>query len=356
MTQGRVHVTDYTNASRTMLFNIHTLDWDDKMLEVLDIPREMLPEVRRSSEVYGQRGTPVKLIYRREEDFATDFPRHIAMGRGRGAVRDGQVVAVDLQIAAPSVTRSQMGRLGFPAAGPDNQIPAGAWNAPYAIPDFRVRAYAVEGLDPVSSWRAVGANGGGFILEGFLDELIHLAGADPLAERIRLAAVPVTRGVLEAVGKMSGWGNALPKGRGRGVAMVESFGGPVAEVVEVTATDGGIRLDKVFVACDVGPVLDPVNFQNLVQGGVVFGLGAAMNCEITYAGGAAEQSNFDTHEGMRLYQCPDIHVQSLGQASKIRGIGEPPVPPTAPALANAIFAATGQRLRELPLYHQVDFV
>ena len=302
------------------------------------------------------RGTPVKLIYRREEDFATDFPRHIAMGRGRGAVRDGQVVAVDLQIAAPSVTRSQMGRLGFPAAGPDNQIPAGAWNAPYAIPDFRVRAYAVEGLAPVSSWRAVGANGGGFILEGFLDELIHLAGADPLAERIRLAADPVTRGVLEAVGKMSGWGNALPKGRGRGVAMVESFGVPVAEVVEVTATDGGIRLDKVFVACDVGPVLDPVNFQNLVQGGVVFGLGAAMNCEITYAGGAAEQSNFDTHEGMRLYQCPDIHVQSLGQASKIRGIGEPPVPPTAPALANAIFAATGQRLRELPLYHQVDFV
>lgn len=155
---------------------------------------------------------------------------------------------------------------------------------------------------------------------------------------------------------MSGWGNDLPKGRGRGVAMVESFGVPVAEVVEVTATDGGIRLDKVFVACDVGPVLDPVNFQNLVQGGVVFGLGAAMNCEITYAGGAAEQSNFDTHEGMRLYQCPDIHVQSLGQASKIRGIGEPPVPPTAPALANAIFAATGQRLRELPLYHQVDFV
>ncbi|MBA4491316.1 molybdopterin cofactor-binding domain-containing protein [Paracoccus sp. S1E-3] len=301
------------------------------------------------------RGTPVKLIYRREEDFATDFPRHIAMGRGRGAVRDGQVVALDLQIAAPSVTRSQMGRLGIPAAGPDNQIPAGAWNAPYAIPDFRVRAYAAEGLAPVSSWRAVGANGAGFILEGFLDELILQAGADPLAERIRLASDPVARGVLEAVGKMSGWDGVLPKGRGRGVALVESFGVPVAEVVEVTATEGGIRIDKVFVACDVGPVLDPVNFENLVQGGVVFGLGAAMNCEITYAGGAAEQTNFDSHEGMRLYQCPEIHVQSLGQAAKIRGIGEPPVPPTAPALANAIFAATGQRIRELPLYRHIDF-
>lgn len=301
------------------------------------------------------RGTPVKLTYRRAEDFATDFPRHIAMGRVRGAVRDGQVVALDLQIAAPSVSRSQMGRLGISAAGPDNQIPAGARNAPYAIPDFRVRAYAAEGLAPVSSWRAVGANGAGFILESFVDELIHHAGADPMAERVRLASDPLARGVLEAVADMSGWDKPLPKGRGRGVALVESFGVPVAEVVEVTASEDGIRIDKVFVACDVGPVLDPVNFENLVQGGVVFGLGAAMNCEITYAGGAAQQTNFDSHEGMRLYQCPEIHVRSLGQAAKIRGIGEPPVPPTAPALANAIFAATGQRIRELPLYHHVDF-
>ncbi|NHF72760.1 xanthine dehydrogenase family protein molybdopterin-binding subunit [Paracoccus xiamenensis] len=305
------------------------------------------------------RGTPVKMTFRREEDFATDFPRHIAMGRGRGAMQGGQVVALDLQIAAPSVTRSQMERLGIPGLGPDIQIPAGAWNAPYAIPDFRVRAYAVEGLAPVSSWRAVGANGAGFILEGFLDELILHAGADPLGERIPLASDPVARGVLEAVGEMSGWGTALPegrgRGRGRGVAMVQSFCVPVAEVVEVTATDSGIRIDKVFVACDVGPVLDPVNFENLVQGGVVFGLGAAMNCEITYAGGAAEQTNFDSHEGMRLYQCPDIQVRSLGQAAKIRGIGEPPVPPTAPALANAIFAATGQRIRELPLHNHIDF-
>ncbi|MFD1796332.1 xanthine dehydrogenase family protein molybdopterin-binding subunit [Paracoccus aurantiacus] len=313
--------------------------------------------IRNAAAIAAQMpGVPVKLTYSRQEDFATDFPRHIAIGRARGTVRARQVAAIDLEIAAPSVTRSQMGRLGLNVPGPDSQIPAGAWNAPYAVPDFRVRAYAVEGLAPVSSWRAVGANGGGFILESFLDELIHQAGADPLAERIRLASDPVTRAVLEAVGEMSGWRSAAGKGRGMGVAMVSSFGVPVAEVVEVTATERGIRIDNVWVACDCGPVLDPVNFENLVQGGVVFGLGAAMNCEITFADGAVVQRNYNAHEGMRLYQCPSIEVRALGNAEKIRGIGEPPVPPTAPALANAIFAATGQRLRQLPLHHQIDFL
>jgi isoquinoline 1-oxidoreductase beta subunit len=134
-----------------------------------------------------------------------------------------------------------------------------------------------------------------------------------------------------------------------------SFGVPVAEVVEVTDTDDGIRIDKVYVAADVGRVVDPVNFENLVKGGVVWGLGHAMNCEITYSDGIAEQSNFDGFEGMRLYQCPEIEVRGLENGSKIRGIGEPPVPPAAPALANAIFAATGQRIREMPFNRMVDF-
>ena len=103
-------------------------------------------------------------------------------------------------------------------------------------------------------------------------------------------------------------------------------------------------------------MVDPVNFENLVQGGIVFGLGHAMNCEITYADGMAEQSNYHAHEGMRMYNCPSIEVLGLENGTKVRGIGEPPVPPAAPALANAIFAATGQRIRELPLYRHIDFV
>ena len=301
------------------------------------------------------RGVPIKLTYSREEDFVHDFPRQPSLAKVRGAVAGGKVTALDISVASPAVGKSQMGRMGMAMPGPDSQITAGIHNAPYAIPNMRVAAYAAQGLPPTSSWRSVGASNGGFILESALDELIHAAGADPLEERLRLVDDPVARKVLETVGEMSGWGSELAAGSGRGVALVESFGVPVAQVVEVSSSDAGIKLERVWVAADVGKVLDPVNFENLVQGGVIFGLGHAMNCEITYAGGAAEQTNFHAFEGMRMRHCPQIVVKGLENGAKIRGIGEPPVPPAAPALANAIFAATGQRLREMPFSKSVAF-
>ena len=313
--------------------------------------------VRLATEIADQmRGTPVKLTFQREEDFAQDFPRQISMARARGAVAGGQVSAADIQISSVSSTRSQMGRIGQAVPGPDGQIPAGVWNAPYAIANYRVRAYAVQELAPTSSWRSVGASSAGFFGESFLDELIHAAGADPLEERLRLASGPRAIAVLEAVAEMSGWGRDLAEGRGLGVAMVESFGVPTAEVIEVEATDRGIRIHDVWVAAEVGTVIDPVNFENQVQGGVIWGLGHAINCEITYAGGAAEQSNYDRHDGMRIWQAPRIAVRAVELGGPVHGIGEPPVPPAAPALANAIFAATGQRLREMPFVRAMDFV
>lgn len=313
--------------------------------------------VKQATEIANKmRGTPVKMTYSREEDFAHDFPRHIAMARATGRVTDGQVTAIDLQIASPSVIGSQMGRAQIPAPGPDAQIAAGAWNNPYSLTHYRMRAYRADELAPVSSWRSVGAASGGFFFDSFLDELIHSADADPMMERIRLMNDDVSRKVLETVADISSWGAPLAANQGRGVAFVESFGVPVAEVVEVSAVEGSIKIDKVFVACDVGQVIDPINFDNQVKGGVIWGLGHAMNCQITYSDGMAEQENYHQHEGMRLYQCPEITVRGLENGSKVRGIGEPPVPPAAPALANAIFAATGQRIRELPLYNSIDFV
>ena len=193
------------------------------------------------------------------------------------------------------------------------------------------------------------------MLETAVDELLEASGADPLQGRLAMCDDDVARAVLEAVAEMSDWSTPLGPGRGRGVATVFSFGVHAAEVIEVTDTGNGIRIDKVYVAVDVGKVLDPMNFERQVMGGVVWGLGHAMNCETTYADGMAEQRNYHQFPGMRMNQCPEIEVRGLENSSRVLGIGEPPVPPAAPALANAIYAATGQRLREMPFNKFVDF-
>ncbi|MFV0360574.1 molybdopterin cofactor-binding domain-containing protein [Tropicimonas sp.] len=312
--------------------------------------------VKYATEIAVQmKGTPVKLTYSREDDMMHDFPRQIAMARMRGKVVDGRVDTMDLGIAMPSVVSSQMSRQGMGGLGPDSEIVAGAWNAPFAIPNHRVTGYRARPLAPISSWRSVGASSNGFLANAALDELIHAAGADPLEERLRLCNDDLARGVLEAVRDMSDWSTPPGEGKGRGVALTNSFGVDCAEVIEVTATDRGITIDKVWVAAEVGTVVDPENFENLVQGGVIFGLAHAMNCEITYEGGIVRQTNFHAFEGMRIYQCPEITVRGLENGNRVRGIGEPPVPPAAPALAGAIFAATGIRLREMPFNKFVDF-
>ncbi|MBB6122727.1 xanthine dehydrogenase family protein molybdopterin-binding subunit [Sphingobium subterraneum] len=298
----------------------------------------------------------IKLTFSREEDFVHDYPRQISMARPRGSVKNGRVESYDLPIAAVSAARSYTKRLGMPVPGPDLMLAAGAWDMPYNIPNFRVTAYAVPEIVPTSSWRSVGASTSGFFADAFLDELIHAAGADPMAERLRLVNDISARRVLEAVAKMSKWGSALGPNRGRGVAMVTAFGVPVAEVIEVLATPEGVKIEKVYVAAEVGRIVDPVNFENHVQGAVVWGLGHAMNCEITYSNGQIQQENYHAHEAMRLHQCPEIIVQGLENGGEIKGIGEPPVPPAAPALANAIFAATGKRIREMPFNKHIAFV
>ena len=306
----------------------------------------------------AMKGVPVKLTWSREEDMTHDYVRPAAVARGRGRVVDGKVETFDLSVGQSAMSPEWFGRLtGLSIPGPDATITTGSWDQPFAIPNYRVTGYRAPAMVPVSSWRSVGASGNGFLHDSFLDELIHAAGADPLAERIRLCQHETSRMVLKAVGEMSGWdGPSMGKIRGRGVGFCMSFGVPVAQVIEITNTDRGIKIDKVYAAVDIGEVLDPVNLEAQVTGGVIFGLGHAMNCEMTYDNHAAQQTNYHAYEGMRLYQTPQIEVKALINGSRIRGIGEPGVPPAAPALANAIFAATGQRIRELPLHKHIDFV
>jgi isoquinoline 1-oxidoreductase beta subunit len=315
-------------------------------------------DIVRPAIAVGRRfeGRTVKVTMAREHDMARDYPRQIALARARGAARSGRVEGLDLAIAMPSVMASQLGRQGQPAAGPDTQIVTGAWDQPWNVPHYRVRGYRAEGLAPVSSWRAVGASTNGFFHEVALDATIHAAGADPLEERLRLIDDAASRRVLEAVAEMCGWSGPRPaEGRGRGLAFVHSFGVPTAEVVEVSTSEAGIRIETVWVAAEVGRVLDPVNFENQVQGGVIWGLDHAMFAETTFADGMVEQVNYDWHEHLRIDRCPEILVRGLETTGEVRGIGEPPVPPAAPALANAIFAATGTRLTSMPFSTEIRF-
>ena len=302
-------------------------------------------------------GVPVKMTWSREEDMTHDYPRPMQLGRARGKVVDGQVEAFDLTITAPSVSASYGARMGLPAGGPDPQIVAGAWDQPFAIPHYRVTGKAADGLAPVSSWRSVGASANGFLHGAFLDELFHAAGIDPLQGLIDLCHDDVARAVLEELRELSGWEGSVAGGhQGRGVAFCTSFGVPTAEVVDVTQTENGIRIDRAFAVADVGKVLDPVNLEAQLSGGMLFGLGHAVSAELTYKDYAPEQTNYHQFKAMRIHQAPDVVTKALENAEKIRGIGEPGVPPAAAALANAIFAATGQRIRELPLAKHIDFI
>ena len=301
------------------------------------------------------KGKPVKLTWSREEDMTQDMYRPAAIARFRGATAQGTVSALEVRVASPSVMASQGGRIGMVPPGPDKLIVDGVYDQPYGIAHYRATGYRTPALLPVSSWRSVGNSYNGFFMESFIDELAAQAKADPMAMRIALLTHAPSRKVLEAVAAMSGWGQPMEPGRGRGVAFHYSFGVPTAHVIEVTMGKDGITVDQVFVAADVGTALDPRNVEAQLQSALIFGLSAAMFGEITFAGGAAEQTNFHQYQAVRMRQSPRIVVQVLQGGGPIRGVGETGVPPAAPALANAIFSATGRRIRELPLSKHVAF-
>jgi isoquinoline 1-oxidoreductase subunit beta len=303
----------------------------------------------------AMKGKPVKLTWDRKEDMTQDQYRPAAVGRMRGATSEATVQLLDVHVASPSVLESQGGRLGIAMPGPDKLIAEGTYDQPYGIPNYRATGYRTPALLPIASWRSVGNSYNGFFMECFMDELAAQAGTDPMKLRLSLINHESSRKVLMAVAEMSNWDKPLPKGRGRGVAFHLSFGVPTAEVVEVSITKDGVHIDQVFVAADVGTALDPRNIESQLQSGVIFGLSAAMFGEITFANGAAEQTNFHQYEAVRMGQSPKIHVRVLEGGGPIRGVGEPGTPPAAPALANAIFNATGKRIRELPLRKHIDF-
>ena len=312
--------------------------------------------IRQALQVANQlRGTPVLLQWSREEDMTHDAYRPMAAARVSATVLEGKVQAMDLQVACASVISSQTGRLDYSIPGPDASIVQGAKDQPYSFPNYRVTGYRVPAGVPVGSWRSVGSSQNAFFHESAVDELALLAGVDPVQFRLSQITHPPSLKVIEAVAAMANWGTPVPQGRARGFAFAFSFGVPVAEVIEVAQTAAGIRMTNIWAAVDVGIALDPRIIEAQVQSGIIYGLNAAIRGEITFDGGRVEQSNFSDYEPLRLRECPPITVSILENGEKIRGIGEPGTPPAAPALANAVFALTGQRIRSLPLGRDIAF-
>lgn len=304
-------------------------------------------------------GIPVKVTWSREEDMRHDFYRPAAIARFSGAVENGTATALFARIAAPSVTRSAMQRLaGFAPPGPDKGHVEGAFDQPYAIANYRVQGHLTDSPVPVGFWRSVGSSMNGFFHESFIDELAHAAGADPLEFRlglIRPAHAPSAI-LLETVRGMSGWTGRTPQGVGRGVAFTYSFGTPVAEIIEVRDEDGSIRIANAWIACDPGTALDPGIIEAQMVSGLIYGLSAAAQEEITFLGGEVEQFNFPDHDALRMHNTPQIEVKILENNTLMGGIGEPGTPPAAAALANALFDLTGIRARELPLNKSFDLL
>jgi isoquinoline 1-oxidoreductase beta subunit len=295
------------------------------------------------------------VLWSREEDIRHDCYRPMALARWRAEL--------DVSQATPrlvSVTKRQV------AQSPTDQVPArtvclpamgqpegnAVENPPYAFPFYRLDAMVAEGSVPVGFWRSVGHSHTAFFDESFVDELAMAMKKDPFEFRRELLAdKPRHLKVLGTAAREAGWGQGLPPRSGRGIALRASFGSIVAQVAEVSvANDRTLQVKRVTCAIDCGPVINPAIVRMQMESGIIYGLSAALYGEITLADGAVVQSNFLDYDAVRLAEAPVMSVHLVdGGSSFVGGVGEPGTPPIAPAVANAVFAATGRRLRDLPL-------
>ncbi len=304
-------------------------------------------------------GTPIKMTWSREEDMRHDFYRPAAAASFRGVVRDGQAVMLDGAIAAPSVMHQSGIRIaGSAPPGPDRAHVEAAFDQPYAIPNYRITGHLTEIDVPIGYWRSVASSFNGFFFDTFVDEMARAAGTDPLEFRATLAAQEhkVSETVIRKVGEMCQWTGQSKPGFGRGVSFSHTFGTAVAMVVEVADEDGQIRLNKVWIACDVGTALDPSIIEAQMISGAIYGLSAAVMGEVTFEEGEAQQYNFPDYDALRMHTAPQFEVAILENGAHLGGVGEPSTPPSMPALGNALFDLTGKRGRDLPFNKDFDLI
>jgi isoquinoline 1-oxidoreductase beta subunit len=310
--------------------------------------------VTRAVQIAMQVESPVKVVWTREEDIQHDMYRPCFFDRiSAGLDEKGAPVAWNHRFAGSSV----IARWVPPAFnnGLDPDTTEGAIDLVYALPNLHVEYLRVEppGI-PTAFWRSVGPSHNVFVVESFMDELSAAAKQDPVAyRRALLDKAPRAKAVLELAAEKAGWGKPLPKGVGRGVSVQFAFATYLAQVAEVeVSNDGAVRVRRVVCAVDCGTVVNPNTVRAQIQSGIIFGITAALHGQITLKGGRVEQSNFHDYQMLRMNETPAIEVYIVNSRELPGGMGEAGTSALAPALTNAIFAATGKRIRRLPVANQ----
>jgi isoquinoline 1-oxidoreductase beta subunit len=298
--------------------------------------------VGEAVEISKAAGAPVKLTWMREDDIHNGPFRPAAYVKFGGALdNEGWPSAFTARVVCPSFFGSRNGVDGIAVEGIDD--------LEYKFPNFHVEYQEAGGEVPTSFWRSVGYSQNTFFAECFLDELAAAGGKDPLEVRRRLLQdSPRALRVLNLAAEKAGWGHA-PAGRFQGIAFVNNLGSFTAEVAEIEIVKGKMRVQRVVCAVDCGHTVNPFIIQQQMESGVVYGLTAALKGAITIDKGRVQQSNFDKYDMLRIDEMPKIDVHIVSSEHDPGGIGEASVPPIAPAVANAIFAATGKRVRRLPI-------
>jgi len=297
-------------------------------------------------------GAPVKTVWTREDDTRGGYYRPMFLERVAIALGDdGLPSAWDHTLVGQSIMAGTPFE-GSIKNGVDNASVEGVSDSPYVkdLAHHRVDLHSPRTGIPVLWWRSVGHSQNAFVMESLVDELAHAAGRDPLDyRRALLKSHPRHLGVLNLAAEKAGWGKPLPEGRARGIAVHESFGSYVAEVAEVSVEDGKVRVHRVVCAIDCGIAVNPLAIRAQMDSGITYGLGATLHGQITFADGRVQQSNYHDYPALRLPEMPVVETHIVASSERAGGVGEPGLPPIAPAVANAVFALTGKRLRELPL-------
>ncbi|MEX1138187.1 MAG: xanthine dehydrogenase family protein molybdopterin-binding subunit [Bacteroidota bacterium] len=281
-------------------------------------------------------GKPVQVVWTREDDTRHDLYRPMTYNILKAGIdKSGNPVSWIHRIAGPS----------------SRGLVVGGSKPSYAFPNFKVEAKILETGVPIGAWRSVGPSQNGWIMESFIDEIAHLAKKDPFEyRRSLLSNAPRLRRTLEFVAEKANWKKPLPRGWGKGIACVESFGSACAMVSEVSVdSDGTLTIQRIVAAIDCGPVVNPDTVEAQMEGGIVYALSAMLKDEITIEKGRVRQESYDDYRMIQFDEMPKIEVYTVPSTDPVGGIGEPGLPPAAPSVCNAIFAATGKRIRKLPI-------